>query len=965
MISGPTVNMKLRSSGKHPAVLAFFLQLILSSQSVCGADFGMNQKQDFISRSAMDLRIETLQLPTERKERQHQRHISKNLSSEDSETNSFPPFVVKCCPEGSWIPLNGCSDKCQILIGFCLSRLKQNNSIYRPITLKHSKLFSQSQSLARRLLPTGGLISESDSVSPQERCDFFHEQIRSGVIANSHLFANATQTYRIKINTVPVNGLLLVVSLYHRTQTGALWLIDRLQRPLTSLRPDNTWSTIQLVSPTSNGSEPGNHLLSTNSDSQTYQNYSFLLSYRYACRANYYGEACNRFCSPSDNALGHYQCNPQTGAFICNPGWTGTRCDEALCQRGCIHGICESPNHCQCMEGWTGPKCDECMRTPGCEHGRCKYNAELADWIPFTCQCELGWNGMLCNINAEFCASHPSICQNGGQCVDTPDPTGSRLIYRCLCPPGYEGMHCEIKIIDCRYHGCQANGECQSDGSCKCFDGYYGYECQFNHTDCKSQPCLGLQSTCTTISRLHRPVTSSGGIEYSCHCESGREGQNCEYETNECANVECLNGGKCVHLIGGYQCICPPKFAGTHCQLATSACTNMSCANGGECIDGSTYFTCHCTFGWTGPTCRENVNECAEYPRRLDQALCKNGAGCRDTLGSYQCLCPPHWTGKHCEISVSATNDGSEDSGRNSSNFIGEISHLDVIPDSNRTGALTTPSSSSMGHFMLLFSILAVAIPVTLTALIAGLVLLISNYRSYRKENTDYGIHNLPQSRRDSSNGNDNNKSHAVPCSYRKPSEGTSARIHADLYPRDYGNGDVCFSHSKYTKAMLCQMAVPDPQREGEKSVLCMSSALNKQRRTSTPLFRSDKKNDEQGTDGYKISQKIPDFCSDIKINADLLSLSVTKNGKADSSKTLTSEFNSSQSRQRIKPSCSRNLIPSPDHVISRPPCPVYVHITPRPSTPPPPYDELPPSIVVLSPDSTHGIQQHSGTMTS
>ncbi|KAF5397955.1 hypothetical protein PHET_08314 [Paragonimus heterotremus] len=190
----------------------------------------------------------------------------------------------------------------------------------------------------------------------------------------------------------------------------------------------------------------------------------------------------------------------------------------------------------------------------------------LADWEPYTCQCSPGWGGMLCNIDTQYCARHPMICQNGGKCLNSTDPFGSLPSYTCACALGFRGTHCEHQIRNCDYHGCSGIGTCQPSGECICPPGHYGSRCQFNQTNCNQNPCIGQHSICVQQTE----ATLSGGltsppidpntqnatahprwqhITFECHCERGRFGENCEYETNVCDTMQpCLNGKLELHL---------------------------------------------------------------------------------------------------------------------------------------------------------------------------------------------------------------------------------------------------------------------------------------------------------------------------------------------------------------------------------------------------------------------------------
>ena len=93
-----------------------------------------------------------------------------------------------------------------------------------------------------------------------------------------------------------------------------------------------------------------------------------------------------------------------SGDIICQDGWREpldsnnnginpsnplNPCGEPICENGCVHGVCKSPNFCACQVGWEGISCDICISRPGCDHGYC--NTE------FECLCEDGWAGALCN----------------------------------------------------------------------------------------------------------------------------------------------------------------------------------------------------------------------------------------------------------------------------------------------------------------------------------------------------------------------------------------------------------------------------------------------------------------------------------------------------------------------------------------------------------------------------------------
>lgn len=63
---------------------------------------------------------------------------------------------------------------------------------------------------------------------------------------------------------------------------------------------------------------------------------------------SFVSEMCTTECSPHGVCVG--------GVCRCAEGWSGTRCEQELCQCG-EHGVCRK-GKCECHQGWTGENCN-------------------------------------------------------------------------------------------------------------------------------------------------------------------------------------------------------------------------------------------------------------------------------------------------------------------------------------------------------------------------------------------------------------------------------------------------------------------------------------------------------------------------------------------------------------------------------------------------------------------------------
>jgi hypothetical protein len=58
-------------------------------------------------------------------------------------------------------------------------------------------------------------------------------------------------------------------------------------------------------------------------------------------------------------------CSATTLTCSCEEGYVGNGVDcEAICEQGCIFGVCDRPNTCTCKAGWGGADCSKCIVPP-------------------------------------------------------------------------------------------------------------------------------------------------------------------------------------------------------------------------------------------------------------------------------------------------------------------------------------------------------------------------------------------------------------------------------------------------------------------------------------------------------------------------------------------------------------------------------------------------------------------------
>jgi len=156
---------------------------------------------------------------------------------------------------------------------------------------------------------------------------------------------------------------------------------------------------------------------------------------------------------------GHQKCLGN-GTCVCDKGYTGELCNDAVCQQGCVHGECLFPGYCTCNDGFKGRSCDEPVCHFGCQHGKCDQ--------PNHCKCEMGWFGIDCSQRCLYGA----------------------FSYRsqgCICQEGWMGRDCSKAL--CEADGC-LNGNCIRPDVCSCHTGWTGKNCSTDIISLKAEEIM-------------------------------------------------------------------------------------------------------------------------------------------------------------------------------------------------------------------------------------------------------------------------------------------------------------------------------------------------------------------------------------------------------------------------------------------------------------------------------------------
>ncbi|CAH8444816.1 unnamed protein product [Schistosoma turkestanicum] len=225
----------------------------------------------------------------------------------------------------------------------------------------------------------------------------------------------------------------------------------------------------------------------------------------------------------------------------------------------------------------------------------------------YQCLCETAigrFKGTYCDMDVNECSeaeeNQSSLCQNGGQCINT---YGS---YICSCTKPYHGKHCEHSFNPCDF-----------DSTSICFNG----------------------GTC---------LPTSDGLGTICVCPKGFTGPQCREQINECINEQSCTNGICLDLIGTYYCLCPTGRYGMNCEFTgKQICTNQSCGEDVNVRNCTTHLCLNSGTCISHNAADSNITDDENH----NNTHIPQGNNLLESQVLY-CSCPFGYIGEYCQIEL-------------------------------------------------------------------------------------------------------------------------------------------------------------------------------------------------------------------------------------------------------------------------------------------------------------------------
>jgi len=395
-------------------------------------------------------------------------------------------------------------------------------------------------------------------------------------------------------------------------------------------------------------------------------------------------------------------------------GFTGERCETnvndcegIICPKAnthCVDGI--NSFDCKCKENFVRNSEDVCVRRNPCDSSPCHSNATCYNLNDgqYRCMCPPTYTGRQCEDDIDECRVFPSICRNGGRCVNE---IGS---YRCFCSAGWTGATCTQAIDYCSSQPCLRNGTCLNKPNgfeCQCLSTFTGNICQDDIDECLlNKPCLnngicsnylgGFHCRCLNgyfgkrcerlphecKQRLVNDTTKLQDIQqtkincrnetdeildryFQCIDKQSKENCNCPRKLIPCTNdyystriCPCRNNGTCIWLNSSdYRCYCPVGYTGKDCLTLSTPCSSQPCYNNGTCVvsSNSDTFSCQCSKSTRGDYCEQSIEESSSSEIRTSSCQsqpCQNNGQCRELNGTFECQCLFNYQGQFCETKL-------------------------------------------------------------------------------------------------------------------------------------------------------------------------------------------------------------------------------------------------------------------------------------------------------------------------